>query len=89
MRILVERDEGHHGSIDEPLARVLEIHGDAVADRRLHLSHAPIGLAGMTHAGAWDEPVAQRYLPRMLSGSDARLIIVRDIRRAQVPERNP
>ena len=62
--VLVERHERHDGGVDEALARVLEIDGDAVADRRLHLPDAPAGLAGMAHAGTWYEPVAQRHLPQ-------------------------
>jgi hypothetical protein len=48
---------------------VLEIHRDAVADRRLHLAHAPVGLAGMAHARSRYEALAQSQLPRLLSES--------------------
>lgn len=37
------------GAVYDHLAGVFEIHGDLVADLRLHLAQAPIGLAGMAH----------------------------------------
>ncbi len=42
----------HPAAVDQDLARVLEIHRDPVADRRLHLSQAPVGLLGVLHDGA-------------------------------------
>src|SRR5262249_58759263 len=62
--ILVERDQRHDRGVDEALARMLEIDGHALADRRLHLTYAPVGLAGVPDAGTWYEPVAQTFSSR-------------------------
>ena len=51
--IEVDFDKKNDARINELLARMLEIHGDPVANRRLHLSQAPGRTVGMTdiHAG--------------------------------------
>jgi hypothetical protein len=54
---LVELDDR---AVDHPLAGMLEIDGDAVADHGLHLADAPIGLAGMAHADAREEASGHR-----------------------------
>src|SRR6516225_317052 len=47
-----QRDEV---AVDQPLAGMLEIHGDAVADHRLNLAQAPLGLERMADKRAGDE----------------------------------
>lgn len=40
-------------AVDDLLARVLKIHGDPIADDRLHLADAPVGLAWVRDQLAW------------------------------------
>src|SRR5205814_3249612 len=47
-------------AVDQALAGMLEIHGDAIADHRLHLADSPIGLAGMADANAGEEARGHR-----------------------------
>ena len=52
---IIQRHQVNHVTIDEHLARVLEVHGHAVADHGLDLPHAPILLRGMADPQAGDE----------------------------------
>src|SRR4051794_34388695 len=61
-------DEVDRRAVDQALARMLEIDGDAIADHRLHLADTPIGLAGMAHANAREEASGHRLTPRSIAG---------------------
>ena len=43
----LDRHQRDMSGVDQHLAGVLEIDGDAVADRRLHLAETPVGPARM------------------------------------------
>ena len=58
--IEVDLDKKNDARINELLAGMLEIHGDPVADRRLHLSQAPGRAIGMTDIHAGYQLMAQR-----------------------------
>ena len=55
----LDRDQGHPGGVNEDLAGVLEIDRDPVADGRLHLAEAPIGLVRVAHQHAGRQVLAR------------------------------
>ena len=61
----IDLDKGDDGAIDQPLAGMLEIDRDPVADRRLYLSQPPGRKVGMAYIHARDQPAAHRRLIRL------------------------
>lgn len=47
-------DKFHDPGIDQELAHMFEIDGDAIADRRLNLTEPPFRMVGMTDKMAWN-----------------------------------
>jgi histidine phosphotransferase ChpT len=50
--IVADEQQGDARRVDRLLAGVFEIDGHAMADHRLHLAQAPVGLVGMAHEDA-------------------------------------
>src|SRR6185369_6661707 len=54
----IDLDEGDDRPVDQPLAGMLEIDRDSVADRRLHLAQPPSRKVGVADIHARDQPAA-------------------------------
>lgn len=79
---IADHFQGHHCTIDEALARVLEIDRDPLADRRLDLANAPVGLSRKPDEYAGYEKISHHATGGCLGNTAGR---ARNIASSRVP----
>ena len=70
LRVRIDHGQRNDGGIDHDLAGMLEVDGDAGADRRLDLAETPVRLVGMADDRSRNDERVVQTLPPAVVASD-------------------